>query len=134
MRTRVSMKKFSLILVCLICVLLFVGITVAHSRFNGGVLAALAVINKRATTPLSSVILTDRGFFPKDITISQGSIVVFSTITRAPFWPASDFHPSHTLYPEFDPKAPVSPSHEWQFTFSKPGVWTYHDHLHPQYQ
>ena len=89
---------------------------------------------KSAEGRSGSVILTDRGFLPSEITISQGSEVIFSTIRKIPFWPASDLHPSHSLYPEFDPKAPIAPTKDWRFTFTKPGTWKYHDHLNPQYE
>lgn len=77
------------------------------------------------------VVLKENGFSPSTITVRLGQTVVFTNNTNQEFWPASDFHPTHALYPEFDPKQPVSAHESWSFTFTKPGKWTYHDHLNP---
>ncbi len=76
-----------------------------------------------------SVVLTKDGFEPNEITIHQGDIVVFSSSAGKDFWPASDLHPTHDIYPEFDPKQPIQESQSWQFVFNKVGSWKYHDHL-----
>lgn len=72
---------------------------------------------------------TDRGFEPREIHVLQGDTVVFVNDTDHPFWPASDAHPSHGLYPDFDAKSEVAPGASWEFTFTKSGVWKFHDHL-----
>ncbi len=74
---------------------------------------------------------TASGTFPAEVTIRQGDSVRFTSQTGKPFWPASDLHPSHSIYPEFDPKRPINPSESWSFIFSKSGRWRYHDHLNP---
>jgi hypothetical protein len=38
-------------------------------------------------------------------------------------------HPTHGIYPEFDPRKQISPDDSWIFVFTNPGVWEYHDHL-----
>ena len=48
------------------------------------------------------------------------------------FWPASNIHPTHMIYPEFDAKRPVASGKDWSFTFTKKGTWRYHDHLNPE--
>jgi hypothetical protein len=53
------------------------------------------------------------------------------TELKQSFWPASDFHPTHNLYPEFDPKKPIAQNSSWVFVFDKSGKWTYHNHLFP---
>ncbi len=78
--------------------------------------------------------LTKDGFSPSNITINQGDMVVFTTRLTKPFWPASDIHPTHTLYPEFDPKRPIDSDKSWSFKFDKAGNWKFHDHLDPYYQ
>src|SRR5260221_11032052 len=86
-----------------VCIFLFaVGVFWFKSRFLKGEVRAIfgTTTSERS---LGSVILTDRGFMPSELTISQGSTVVFSSVRQKPFWPASNLHPSHTLYPEFDP-------------------------------
>jgi plastocyanin len=75
---------------------------------------------------------TERGFEPKSISIHKGDTVVFVADTGKEFWPASDNHPSHTLYPEFDPRRALSPKERWSFTFDRAGVWAFHDHLAPE--
>ncbi|MDO8594723.1 MAG: hypothetical protein Q7R93_04405 [bacterium] len=43
---------------------------------------------------------------------------------------ASDVHPTHLLYPEFDQyKTDQRGKDEFRFTFDKVGTWGYHDHL-----
>lgn len=79
------------------------------------------------------VTLTSDGFIPAELTILEGETVTFRTTTGKRFWPASNLHPSHLEYADFDPKAPVEPDGEWSFTFTKAGVWRMHDHLAPYY-
>ena len=78
--------------------------------------------------------LTENGFMPEDITISRGDTVIFSTSRDKPFWPASDLHPTHMIYPEFDPKEPIDADKSWTFEFDKAGEWKYHDHLSPLFR
>lgn len=79
------------------------------------------------------VVLTSEGFSPKEIKIREGGTLVFTTTLGKPFWPASDMHPTHGIYPEFDPKKPLESDESWSFTFDKPGVWRFHDHLNSTY-
>jgi plastocyanin len=60
-------------------------------------------------------------------------------------WPASAFHPTHTVYsgtslsehcPDtagtaFDACKGFLPGQSWSFKFTKAGTWKYHDHLNP---
>jgi hypothetical protein len=70
-------------------------------------------------------------FSPQTITINQGDTVLFENVDSQDRWPASNIHPTHEIYPEFDPKKPVPANTSWQFTFDKAGTWKYHDHLEP---
>ncbi len=79
--------------------------------------------------PPGTIILRNDGFHPRVITIKAGETVTFKTARTKYFWPASDFHPSHTLYSDFDPKVPVGPSESWTFTFTEAGTYPFHDHL-----
>lgn len=74
------------------------------------------------------------GFYPPDLTIKKGDSVTFTTSRANFFWPASDIHPTHGLYPGFDPKAPVDPTKSWTFKFSQVGAWKFHDHLAPSFR
>jgi plastocyanin len=75
----------------------------------------------------------DNGFEPKVLTIKKGQTVKFATDTGEPFWPASDSHPTHGKYPEFDPEKVIEADESWVFTFEKAGVWKFHDHLNSQF-
>ena len=60
---------------------------------------------------------------------------MFVNETKSSFvWPASDLHPTHSLYSEFDPGEPFESGKAWAFTFDKPGQWGYHDHLKPNHR
>ena len=77
------------------------------------------------------VIRKSDGFYPPEITIKKGTRVVWVNKSGRPFWPASDLHPTHELYSEFDPKEPILDGQAWAFTFERAGTWSYHDHLRP---
>ena len=86
--------------------------------------------NSRPQAALNAnVTLTDKGFEPDEVYVKAHGTVTFSSDRDRPFWPASNPHPTHELYPEFDPKAPVDPESSWTFTFDRVGDWGYHDHL-----
>jgi|CXWL01.1.fsa_nt_gi plastocyanin len=79
------------------------------------------------------ITLTKEGFSPSKITIKLGERVTFNTTEGELFWPASNLHPSHLIYAEFDPKKPLQPNEVWSFTFTKAGEWQFHDHLSPYF-
>ncbi len=79
------------------------------------------------------ITLTEDGFVPDELTLRVGDTVVFNTTTGNMFWPASNLHPSHLIYPEFDPQGPVQPDDTWGFTFTEAGEWKFHDHLAPYF-
>lgn len=73
---------------------------------------------------------TSAGFSPKTVTIKKGDTVVFENKTGKNASVASDEHPTHLLYPEFDQyKTDQRGKDEFRFTFTKTGTWGYHDHL-----
>ncbi len=76
--------------------------------------------------------MTSWGFQPSVTQINTGDNITFENTDIASHWPASNIHPTHAIYPEFDPKKEVPAGQSWQFTFNKPGVWRFHDHLNPQ--
>ncbi|MBI3332429.1 hypothetical protein HYZ99_05770 [Candidatus Peregrinibacteria bacterium] len=73
------------------------------------------------------------GFDPKEVNLYEGNDVCFVNADTVERWPASNIHPTHGIYPEFDPKGPVAVGEEWCFTFELPGIWRFHDHLLPQF-
>jgi plastocyanin len=80
-----------------------------------------------------TVSLEENGFKPNEISIKAGDTIKFTTTRGKPFWPASNLHPTHEIYPQFDPKQPINPTDSWSFRFDKEGQWQYHDHLFPYY-
>jgi hypothetical protein len=92
-------------------------------------LSALFLMTQQPRT----IVLKDDGFHPRVLTVRQGETVTFRSERNKYHWPASDFHPTHTIFPAFDPKEPVRPDATWSFTFEKPGVYKYHDHLAAYY-
>lgn len=75
--------------------------------------------------------MTENGFEPKELTVVQGDEVLFINNDDVDRWPASNFHPTHTIYPEFDTEGHVKPGESWKFKFEKQGTWRMHDHLFP---
>lgn len=79
-----------------------------------------------------TVTYTDNGFSPQSTQIVKGSVVNFVNKSSIPLWVASDPHPGHTDYPEFDvvygrDRYPVM-GENFSFTFEKVGTWEYHSH------
>ena len=89
--------------------------------------------------------ITSQGFFPEIVTISVGETITFVNKDSEVHWPATDVHPTHTVYPGSDIKTCFSGTEEeksnlfdsckeleegesWSFTFTEAGEWDYHDH------
>lgn len=81
----------------------------------------------------TTIRMTTSGFEPSDARINQNDSITFINTDTVPRWPASNIHPTHEIYPEFDPKVGIKPGESWTFQFGKAGTWRYHDHLVPQY-
>lgn len=87
----------------------------------------------------------ENGFIPYESTVTVGNVVIFENVGTEEHWPASDDHPSHTLYDNtsldehcsgqprtaFDSCGSISVGETWQFVFEKAGTFEYHDHLWP---
>ena len=71
---------------------------------------------------------TRSGFEPRNIDIQRGQTVTFVNEGGFPMWVASDLHPSHNIYPEFDHGRAVGSGESYSFTFTKTGDWNYHNH------
>lgn len=80
-------------------------------------------------SPGREITFNGRGVSPDRLVIRLGESIAFYNDSNRPFWPASNLHPTHTIYPEFDPQKPVNPGEKWSFSFNKPGVWQFHDHM-----
>lgn len=102
-----------------------------------GGLAARSNVPKTALTSAENhehvIELHEEGFYPEEIVIAKGDTLTFVTKRDAPFWPASNVHPTHAIYSEFDSKREIAPGESWNFAFEKIGTWRYHDHSAPYY-
>lgn len=94
-----------------------------------------------APAPVATIFMNKDGLTPSQIIVKKGQSVEF--VNNSPqtcmagdaacnVWPASDPEPSHSNYPEFDPKKPIPPGKSWIFVFNKAGFWGFHDHLWPK--
>lgn len=77
-----------------------------------------------------TIVRTSEGYEPSDLTIARGDTVQFLNRSNDFHWPASDLHPTHGIYPAFDPRRPVAVGEVWSFRFAEVGEWKFHDHLH----
>lgn len=119
-------KKY-FVLILLICTCIGLIIFLSHGTSNTNSKQIITLSDPDKTT--HNITLTSNGFKPETLVIRQGEKVIFTTDRNIPFWPASSFHPTHKTYPEFDSKERVIPPKNWSFTFTKPGSWSYHDHI-----
>lgn len=99
---------------------------------TGLVVWGIFYLNNRKPSSIT-VVLKETGFEPQITTIRQGDTVVFRSELGSQFWPASDIHPTHGAYPEFDPQEPIERGQNWSFKFDKKGSFRFHDHLNPFY-
>ncbi|HUQ85821.1 MAG TPA: hypothetical protein VM077_05850 [Candidatus Limnocylindrales bacterium] len=85
-----------------------------------------------------TVVITDSGFSPSEVTILQGEKVIWVNKGKRPHWPASDAHPAHSDYPEpggclgskLDSCRGLKTDEKYEFVFNKTGTWGIHDHLY----
>lgn len=73
------------------------------------------------------------GFDPETVTVKKGTEVCYVNEDMEARWPASNIHPTHEIYSDFDPKTPVRSGDTWCFDFTKSGIWKFHDHLFPEF-
>ncbi|RJQ28823.1 hypothetical protein C4571_02925 [Candidatus Parcubacteria bacterium] len=81
--------------------------------------------------PRQLVSIEAERFNPETVIISRGDTIEWINNHIFPSWPASDEHPTHTNYPEFDALRGFQKGEKFSFTFWKEGEWEYHDHLNP---
>lgn len=69
-------------------------------------------------------------FTPHTVNIKKGETVTFINNSTGAMSVATDPHPTHTIYPEFDQyKTAMRGQKEFTFTFDKVGSWKFHNHL-----
>ena len=93
--------------------------------------ASWFVMNNQSSQKPVIIIMKADKFEPETVQIKKGTKVIFKNEDQVDRWPASNLHPTHGIYPEFDPQKPVPVGTSWEFTFDKVGTWKYHDHLIP---
>lgn len=74
------------------------------------------------------VSITSEGFVPQIITVNLGDTITWINNDTELHWPASDPNPTHTGLLGLDPLSDLFPNENFSFTFTKVGVFTYHDH------
>lgn len=94
------------------------------------------LLSKKMACPQGASTITvniqAQAFSPSSVSIKRCTKVVFQNTDTALHWPASDLHPTHLIYPEFDPQEPVLAGSSWSFVFDRVGKWRCHDHLNPK--
>lgn len=83
------------------------------------------------STIVAEIRMKDKAYQPATLTIKQGQAIRFLNDDTLSYWPASNIHPTHEIYSEFDPKRALQPKEEWVFRFDRVGSWRMHDHLYP---
>lgn len=81
---------------------------------------------------VATIVYKDGAFTPKRLDIELGQTVAFANDSDKEFWPASNIHPTHEIYPELDAKGRVPSGGSWTFKFAEPGFWRYHNHMAPE--
>ena len=86
---------------------------------------------------ITTIKYSEAGFEPKEITVKQGTKVQFVNNTQIPMYVATDPHPDHTDYPEFEMGVAMQrhpqPGEDFSFTFEKTGNWSFHNHAIPEH-
>jgi plastocyanin len=84
-------------------------------------------------SPVGETVVTvsDQGYSPNSFTVKRCTKVTFRNTSSIARWPASNPHPTHDIYPQFDPTQRIFPGEAWSFVFDRVGRWGYHDHLTP---
>lgn len=75
-----------------------------------------------------TVTYSAQGYNPSSLEIPLGSTVIFKNESVLPMWTASDPHPTHTDYAEFDAHRNTLPGELYSFVFTKSGTFGYHNH------
>lgn len=90
--------------------------------------------------PDVAIEVTDQAFVPDRIEITPGTTVIWENRGSSSHWPASNFHPTHTLYPskgngcigsQFDACKGLAKGEKYSFRFEEVGRWGVHDHIYP---
>ncbi len=105
--------------------------TVSTDQLNTGTTTSTGSDSVLPSATLTEVTFTDNGFTPATVTIKKGETVRFTNQSSELMWVASNPHPTHTDYSEFDERTSVGAGGSYEFTFTKIGNWKYHNHKDP---
>ncbi len=95
----------------------------------GGLIILIPQFNKPKQPVI--ILMKKDSFEPTQIQVKKGTEVVFKNEDSTARWPASNLHPTHGIYPQFDPRVPIEQGGQWSFVFDQTGSWKFHDHLSP---
>lgn len=124
------------VLIGAIAVVVLIGAFLAYSKPTKNT-SSVSVSAQPSATPTptvnnaqNTITLTATGFNPQTLTIKAGTTVIWINKSGTTAQVNSDPHPIHNFWPflnlgSFDDGGTLSA------TFSKPGTYTYHNHLNP---
>lgn len=112
--------KQKLLIVTVVIVVLIPALYAAYQWYVHRVVAEVTMLMKPGA------------FEPEELVIKKNTRVIFKNEDKQNRWPASNIHPTHGIYPEFDPQRPLVPGESWSFIFDKTGTWKCHDHILPR--
>lgn len=81
-----------------------------------------------------TVTYTTNGFQPSFIAVRSGDSVKFRNESEIGMWVASNPHPTHTDYPEFDQHQTKGKNGEYTLKFTRVGTWGFHNHENISHQ
>ncbi len=77
---------------------------------------------------LTTIILDETGFSPKEVNIKQGTKVMWINKTDSTATVSSDDHPTHQIYPKLN-LGQFDSGSSHQLVFDEKGTYGYHNHL-----
>ncbi len=129
----------------IVCIVVGAGIYFLQSPSVIPTRQLAASVQANPKVPSAIITMDDDGYTPNRVTIKAGESVEWVNKSTRDFWPASNIHPTHSLYPDstifkcltpeeqniFDACLPIESGKTYSFTFNHVGEWRYHDHLRP---
>ena len=127
------LKKFQYQII--LCSLLF-GLLALGLYLLRDSLAPISQKRESATTSVQAnsqidykIFYTANGYSPATLKVPSSSRVAFVNSSKnIPLWTASDPHPAHTDYTQFDARKDYKPGQTYIFQFTKPGTFGFHNH------
>ncbi len=123
------LKKFQLFVLSVSLVILISGMGLF---FFGHLIFPSAVVQVISFSPPAGleykVLYTKDGYEPNLLEVPVGSRVEFKNVSDIPMWTASDPHPIHSDFAEFDARHDYDSGESYVFQFIKPGTFGFHNH------